>query len=61
MYFPDDPLLASDPIFQSVRDPDARQMLVAHLDWDATEPAWALAYRFDIVLGDSTRTGDRAR
>ena len=29
MYFPGDPLLALDPIFQSVRDPAARERLVA--------------------------------
>ena len=29
MYFPGDPLFADDPIFQSVRDPQARERLVA--------------------------------
>jgi protocatechuate 3,4-dioxygenase beta subunit len=50
MYFPGDPLFAYDPIFNSVRDPAARELLVARFDLDATEPEWALAYRFDIVL-----------
>jgi protocatechuate 3,4-dioxygenase beta subunit len=50
MYFPGDPLFEFDPIFNSVRDPKARQLLVGQLDLDATEPEWALAYRFDIVL-----------
>ena len=50
MYFPGDPLFAYDPIFQSVRDPRARERLVAAFDLDATEPEWALAYRWDIVL-----------
>ena len=50
MYFPGDPLFAYDPIFNSVRDPAARELLVAHFDLDATEPEWALAYRFDILL-----------
>jgi protocatechuate 3,4-dioxygenase, beta subunit len=50
MYFPGDPLFQFDPIFNSVRDPKARDMLVARFDLDATEPEWALAYRFDIVL-----------
>jgi protocatechuate 3,4-dioxygenase beta subunit len=50
MYFPGDPLFPHDPIFQSVRDPRARELLVASLDLERTEPEWALAYRFDIVL-----------
>jgi protocatechuate 3,4-dioxygenase beta subunit len=50
MYFPGDPLFAHDPIFNSVRDPRARERLVAGFDLAATEPEWALAYRFDIVL-----------
>ncbi len=56
MYFPGDPLFAADPIFQSIRDPQARARLVSSLDWETTTPEWALGYRFDIVLGgrDST-------
>jgi protocatechuate 3,4-dioxygenase beta subunit len=50
MYFPGDPLLDYDPIFQSVRDPRARARLVSEFDLDLTEPAWSLGYRFDIVL-----------
>ncbi len=50
MYFPGDPLFGQDPIFQSVRDPQARERLISSFDLDATEPEWALAYRFDIVL-----------
>jgi len=50
MYFPGDPLFAYDPIFNSVRDPVARARLVAAFDLSATEPEWALAYRFDLVL-----------
>jgi protocatechuate 3,4-dioxygenase beta subunit len=51
MYFPGDPLFEHDPIFNSVRDPEARQRLVCHFDLDETVPEWALAYRFDVVLG----------
>jgi protocatechuate 3,4-dioxygenase beta subunit len=51
MYFPGDPLFEHDPIFNSVRDAAARQRLVCGLDLDETVPEWALAYRFDIVLG----------
>jgi protocatechuate 3,4-dioxygenase, beta subunit len=50
MYFPDDPLLAQDPIFNSVPDPAARQRMVSTFDLAATRADWALAYRFDIVL-----------
>jgi protocatechuate 3,4-dioxygenase beta subunit len=50
MYFPGDPLFDYDPIFQSVRDPKARDRLVASFDLDTTTPEWALGYRFDIVL-----------
>jgi protocatechuate 3,4-dioxygenase, beta subunit len=51
MYFPGDPLFEYDPIFNSVRDPAARESLVSRFDLEATVPDWALAYRFDIVLG----------
>ncbi|QIN78556.1 protocatechuate 3,4-dioxygenase subunit beta [Rubrobacter marinus] len=50
MYFPGDPLFSQDPIFQSVRDPEDRQRLVARFDLSLTEPEWALGYNFDIVL-----------
>ena len=50
MYFPNDPLCAYDPMFQSVRDPRAQQRLVSSFDLALTEPNWALGYRFDIVL-----------
>jgi protocatechuate 3,4-dioxygenase beta subunit len=50
MYFPGDPLFAHDPIFQSVREPAARERLVARLDLDETTPEWALGYTWDVVL-----------
>jgi protocatechuate 3,4-dioxygenase beta subunit len=50
MYFPGDPLFAFDPIFQSIRDENARHRLIARFDLGATEAEWALGYRFDIVL-----------
>jgi protocatechuate 3,4-dioxygenase beta subunit len=55
MYFPGDPLFEHDPIFQSVRDPRARDLLVATLDLGVTEPEWALGYTWDIVLGRGGR------
>lgn len=50
MYFPGDPLLPFDPIFNGTADEKARARLVASLDWEATRAEWALGYRFDIVL-----------
>jgi protocatechuate 3,4-dioxygenase beta subunit len=50
MYFPGDPLLPLDPIFNSIPDPKARDRLIARFDLDRTKPDWALAYEFDIVL-----------
>jgi protocatechuate 3,4-dioxygenase beta subunit len=50
MYFPGDPLFEHDPIFQSVRDPKARQRMISRFDLETTVPEWALGYRFDIVL-----------
>ena len=50
MYFPGDPLLPYDPIFNSVPDAQARQRLIAGFDLDLTMPDWALGFRFDIVL-----------
>jgi protocatechuate 3,4-dioxygenase, beta subunit len=58
MYFPGDPLFFQDPIFNSVRDPLARESLIARLDLDATVPEWALAYRFDIVLRATPLEGE---
>jgi protocatechuate 3,4-dioxygenase beta subunit len=56
MYFPGDPLFPFDPIFQSVRDPAARERLVCGFEWENTVPEWALGYRFDIVLGGPAAT-----
>ncbi|GAA5055561.1 protocatechuate 3,4-dioxygenase beta subunit [Thermocatellispora tengchongensis] len=50
MYFPGDPLFPYDPIMQSVRDPEARERMVARFDLDTTEPEWALGYQWDIVI-----------
>jgi protocatechuate 3,4-dioxygenase, beta subunit len=50
MYFPGDPLLALDPIFNSVADDAARERLIATFDIEVTIPDYALGYRFDFVL-----------
>ena len=51
MYFPGDPLFPYDPIFNSIRDPRSRELLIARFDIDQTQPEWALAFEWDIVLG----------
>ena len=50
MYFPGDPLLEFDPIYHCVADAQARQRMVAQLDWENAINEYALAYRFDIVV-----------
>ncbi|MDQ6670650.1 MAG: protocatechuate 3,4-dioxygenase subunit beta [Chloroflexota bacterium] len=50
MYFPDDPLHALDPIFNSAPTERARASMVAAYDHSVTEPEWALGYRWDIVV-----------
>jgi protocatechuate 3,4-dioxygenase beta subunit len=51
MYFPGDPLMEFDPIAHAVRDPKARELLIARFDLETTQPEWALGYQWDIVLG----------
>src|SRR6266702_2406414 len=50
MYFPGDPLLPLDPVFNSVPDEKARQGLIADFDIELTQPEWALGYHWDVVL-----------
>lgn len=56
MYFPGDPLMPLDPIFQSITNPRGQQSLIAGYDHDVTVPDWALGYRWDIVLTGDHRT-----
>jgi len=49
MYFPGDPLLAFDPIYQG-SPPGYRELMVASFSQELTEPDFALGYKFDIVL-----------
>ena len=56
MYFPGDPLFPYDPIFNSVRDEQARERLIATFDIGLTEPEWALGFRWDIVVGGKDAT-----
>jgi protocatechuate 3,4-dioxygenase beta subunit len=50
MYFPGDPLLYQDPMYNGVPDENGRKRLVSSYAHDITEPEWALGFRFDIVL-----------
>jgi len=50
MYFPGDPLLPVDPVFQCTADEKARNRLISVFDLETTMPMHALGYRFDIVL-----------
>ncbi len=56
MYFPGDPLLAFDPIFNAVPSERGRQALISAFDLSLTTPEWALGYRFDIVLRGPNQT-----
>ena len=55
MYFPGDPLLELDPIVMAV-PAEGRPRIVAQYDHSVTEEAWALGYRFDIVLRGPSAT-----
>jgi len=56
MYFPGDPLLDLDPIFNSIPTAAARERLIARYAHDVTQPSWALGFRFDVVLRGSEAT-----
>lgn len=56
MYFPGDPLLALDPIYNCVPDAKARARLVAGLALETGIEGIALGYRFDIVLAGARAT-----
>jgi protocatechuate 3,4-dioxygenase beta subunit len=56
MYFPGDPLLDIDPVYNSVPDAAARQRMVATLALQTGIEGIALGYRFDIVLAGARAT-----
>jgi len=56
MYFPGDPLLAYDPIFNGTADEKARQRLISVFDWETTIPEQSLGYKFDITLAGREAT-----
>jgi protocatechuate 3,4-dioxygenase beta subunit len=56
MYFPGDPLLAIDPIYNSVPDEGARRRMISALALQSGVEGVALGYRFDIVLAGAKST-----
>jgi protocatechuate 3,4-dioxygenase beta subunit len=56
MYFPGDPLLEYDPIFNSVPDAAARERMISRFRLDESKDHWALAYEFDIYLRGPSAT-----
>ena len=50
MYFPGDPLLPYDPIYNCINDEKAKRRMISGFDLDSTVPGTALGYRYDIVL-----------
>jgi protocatechuate 3,4-dioxygenase, beta subunit len=55
MYFPGDPLLMLDPIFQGVPE-KARERMVARFSIEDTIEGYTLAYVFDIVIRGAAQT-----
>jgi protocatechuate 3,4-dioxygenase beta subunit len=56
MYFPGDPLLDIDPVYNSVPDAAARARMISRLVLETGIEMAALGYVFDIVLGGSRAT-----
>ncbi|MEU7109980.1 protocatechuate 3,4-dioxygenase subunit beta [Streptomyces sp. NPDC046215] len=56
MYFPGDPLLPYDAIWNALGDPAAQERLVAAYDPALNTPEWSLGYRWDIVLDGPAAT-----
>lgn len=62
MYFPDDPVLALDPITSAIPNDAARASLMSAYDHTVTEQEWALGYRWDIVVrGPAATPSEDAR
>ena len=61
MYFPGDPLLPFDPMYNCVPDEKARRRLISTFDLATTIPEIALGYRFDIVLRGPKETPMESR
>ncbi len=60
MYFPGDPLLPFDPIFNCTADEKARDRLISIFDWETTIPETALGYSFNVILRGRDETPTEA-
>lgn len=56
MYFPGDPTLPYDPIFNSTSDVSVRNRLISEFSIEDTIPQWAHCYKFNIVLAGAYAT-----
>lgn len=56
MYFPADPTLPYDPIFNSTADAQVRNRLISRFSMEDSVPQWAHCYKFDIVLSGAHAT-----
>jgi protocatechuate 3,4-dioxygenase, beta subunit len=56
MYFPGDPLLSLDPLYNAMPDPAVRERLVARWSLELTQPEWSLGYEWDIVVAGRDAT-----
>ncbi len=50
MYFPGDPLLPYDPIYNCIDDEQAKQRMISSFDLENTIPDTALAFSYDVIL-----------
>ena len=58
MYFPGDPLLASDPVFNCTADEAARRRLVSEFDWETTIAGASVGItEFDVILRAGAKLG----
>ncbi len=56
MYFPGDPTLPFDPIFNATPEACVRNRLICQFSIEDTVPNWAHCYKFDIVLAGKAAT-----
>lgn len=56
MYFPGDPTLPYDPIFNSTPDAEIRNRLISQFSMEDTIPEWAHCYKFNIIMAGQYAT-----
>ena len=56
MYFPGDPTLPYDPIFNSTPEAEVRNRLISRFSIEDTVPEWAHCFEFDITLAGAYAT-----